>query len=284
MRTNRYLSLLLAVSVWGCGGSTPAAVPETPAARPSATASERSAPVSVTVEEGLAPLPVAVTSFGGTTMGEALYVLGGYFGEPHVYSREGQSASLSRLSLDGGEWETVHELPHGLQGVALVTRGDAVCWFGGNQITNARGEPANMRSVAETGCFAPGGDAPSVPALPEGRSSLEAVTVGSTVYVAGGWTLGEGGPEAASWASDVLALDEGADAWRRIEAPFQRRAVAVAAVGSKLAVIGGLGPDRQPSTRVDVLDVQTNEWSRGPDLPSDGFGVAARGVGGAIYA
>ncbi|MFK7991382.1 MAG: Kelch repeat-containing protein [Sandaracinaceae bacterium] len=283
MSRQRFLSCLVALALSGCGGaSTPAS--EAAPTRPTAALVEAPAPTAVTIEEGFAPLPVAVTSFGATTLDGALYVLGGYHGAPHVYSREGQSATLSRLPVDGGQWTQVHELAHGVQGLALVTKADAVCWVGGNRILNAAGEPTDMRSIAETGCHSPRGIPPSIPPLPEGRSSLEAVVVGSTLYVAGGWTLGEGGPEHARWASDVLVLDDGADAWRRIDAPFQRRAVAVAAAAGSLAVIGGLGPDRQPSTQVDVLDLETQEWSQGPDLPSDGFGVAARGVGDAIYA
>ena len=242
----------------------------------------------VDVEAGLLPpMPVAVTSFGAAVSGDHLYVLGGYHGTPHQYSREGQSRSLWRVPLVGGEWEQAGHIEHGLQGLALVAHDGVVCRFGGNRILNPAGEPANMRSVDDAACVSPAtNEWTALPALPAGRSSHEAAVIGEVAYVAGGWQLGEGGPTDAAWAEDVLALDlHGGDReWRRIEAPFRRRAVGVASAAGKLVVLGGLTPEREVSRQVDVLDPATGEWSRGPDFPSDAFGAAAVGVGDRVYA
>lgn len=275
----------------GCG-ATPEAPTTTSAPvadRPEATAT---APASDVLAGGdfLPPMPVAVTSFGATRDETHLYVLGGYHGEPHRYDREHQSGLLSRLALDGtGEWERLDTLEAGLQGVALVRGEGAVCRFGGNRIENAVGEPAVMRSVDEAACFElSSGRWTALPSLPEGRSSHEAARIGDTVFLAGGWRL-DGDAASGAFAHDVLALDLTAPtAWRRIEAPFTRRALAVAAAGRRLVVLGGLTEAGEVSPRVDVLDPATETWSRGPDFPGEidgaAFGLAATGVGDAVYA
>jgi hypothetical protein len=53
-------------------------------------------------------MPRGLTSVGAATLGDALYLVGGFFGSPHEYSKEFQSGSVSRLRLSTGAWE---ELP-----------------------------------------------------------------------------------------------------------------------------------------------------------------------------
>lgn len=234
----------------------------------------------------LAPMPVAVTSFGAAALDGYLYVLGGYHGTPHNYTREGQSKTLSRLAADGtGAWEQVSEIEAGLQGFPLVAHEGKLCRFGGTRIENAAGEPTRMGSIDEAACFSPAEGAwEALPSLPAARSSHEAAVVGDAVYLAGGWRLGEAGPGAATFADDVLVWRVGEPAWRRVPAPFLRRAVGVASAGGRLVVLGGLTPEQEVSPRVDVLDPETEAWERGPDFPANAFGVAAVGVGDAVYA
>ena len=241
----------------------------------------------------LAPMPVPVTSFGAATVGQYAYVLGGYFGVPHKYSREGQSKSLWRLNLaaEGSGWQRVGELEAGVQGLALVAFGNEVCRVGGNRITNASGEPANMQSLSEVACF----DVEHrswrlLPPLPKGRSSHEAAALNGTLFVAGGWQMGDenggGGAKQARWHEDVLALDVTAkDArWRSIAVPFKRRGVGVVVAGGKLIVIGGLTPGRKVLRKVSILDPASGSWSEGPDFPADAFGAAAVSVDNDVYA
>jgi hypothetical protein len=274
MKTFRLLPALLLVA---CGGApAPVAGPaEVP--RPVAVASD------VRVAEGtLAPMPVAVTSFGAAAHDGYAYVLGGYHGTPHDYRPEGQSRELARVPLDGtGGWERVDTLEAGLQGLALVATSEGLCRIGGNRVV----APSELRSLDEVACFDPAtGRWAPLPPLPEARSSHMAAVVDDTVFVAGGWTLGEAGPSEASWSSTLLLRAPGEDGWRSVEAPFQRRAVGVAAVGGRLAVLGGLTPEREVSRRLDWFDPATGAWSRGPDFPEDAFGVAAVGVGDVLYA
>lgn len=264
-----------------CGGSANGAG-TTVAASPDSSAPPRTERVEVT-GAFLPPMPVAVTSFGGATDGTYVYVLGGYHGTPHAYSREGQSRSLWRVRADGtGEWEEIGRIDEGLQGLALVAHGERLCRFGGNTVDNAQGEPTRMRSVDDAACFS-GGQWEALPAMPEGRSSHQAVLLGDTVYVAGGWKL-EGDAGSGQFHRTMLALDLDSNEWRAIDAPFARRALGLASAAGKVVAVGGLGEDRSVSSQVDVYDPATGEWSRGPDFPGDAFGLAAVGVGDAVLA
>lgn len=295
----RYAVLLCAVAV-GCAGprSTTPSAPTDPA--PQADTADTVTEGVVAAETALVPavprratgdllppLERAVTSFGGAVDGEAIYVLGGYSGKPHAYSRERQSRDVLRLSIAGESgWQKVATLPVGLQSLAAVNHRGRICHFGGNRVDNAAGEETDMHSVATARCLDPkAGTWHELPPLPEARSSHDATLLGSTVYVAGGWRL-ESGPEGALWSKEVflLDLDTPNAGWRRVPAPFERRAVGVAALGDKLVVVGGITPERSPSSRVDVLDTRTRTWSRAPDYPSDAFGVAVAAWDGAVYA
>ena len=217
-------------------------------------------------------------------------MLGGYHGKPHEYHAEGQSRDLWRLSLSAGTWERVSQLDAGVQGAALVAHNQEVCRFGGTRIHNQKGEPTAMQSIAEAACF----DTTTrtwraLPPLPAGRSSHEATLIGSTVYIAGGWRMGDeqggGTPKTATWHKDLLALDLSAPTtWSTHPADFERRALDVVASDGKVVVIGGLTPNRKVTSAVSVFDPATKSWSAGPDFPGHAFGVAATNMGGAAYA
>ena len=56
-------------------------------------------PSSDVVASPIGFLPRGLTSFGAAVDGGLLYVLGGYFGEPHAYSIEGQSSAFMAINL-----------------------------------------------------------------------------------------------------------------------------------------------------------------------------------------
>lgn len=298
MRLKAIFPMLLAAPTLACGSNHPA--PEGPVGPAAPTTTGAEAPPPKEAENGgmkvsgnfLPPMPQAVTSFGAAMDTEHLYVMGGYFGEPHKYSREYQSNKVWRLDLDTGTWAEIGQLEQGsLQGVAAVYHDGQVCRFGGNRLLNEEGTDAAMMSVAEASCL----DTTTrtwtdLPPMPEGRSSHEVAMIDSTVYVAGGWRMGdEHGPSGAAdarWATTVYALDLAADApkWEVIDAPTKRRAVGVAAAGDKLVVFGGLTPGRKMAKQTEVYDPATKAWSQGPEYPAPAFGADAVGMGDAVYA
>jgi hypothetical protein len=124
------LLLSLALAPQGCASSTPRA--ETPADL--AQRAVRTSPVMQHARVLSGPhafLPAPVTSFGAAAWGEHLYVLGGYRGESHHYTAEGQSASLGRLHVATGAWEELAGLERGLQSAALVAHEGTLIRVGG---------------------------------------------------------------------------------------------------------------------------------------------------------
>lgn len=228
----------------------------------------------------LADLPVGITSFGATFHGNAIYVYGGQLGPAHSYSRDEVSKPLYRLAYSGeARWE---ELPSDepALGPALLGHSSGVIRIGGMQPRNAKGEESAMFSVPFVRRFDPEtGEWSKLPDLPRGRSSHDAWIVGDRIYVAGGWEM-RGPGQSSRWAGTVEVLDLSAEkpAWRSIPQPFFRRALAVAVLDGELYCLGGLDKAGETSLEVDVLDLGTEEWRKGPSLPDGplkGFGIAA---------
>ena len=223
----------------------------------------------------------AVASFGAVTHDGALYVYGGHVGRTHVHSMDNISPGFRRLVLEPGRtWEELARGPL-LQGAIVVSDGAAIYRVGGMTAINATAsEPEVLRSSWSAARYSIAADRwEPLPDLPEGRSSHDAVVAGGVLYVVGGWDM-RGPDEDSEWADTVLALDlDDPTGWRAIAAPFKRRAMAAGTTGDRIYALGGLTPEAGPQLRVDVLDIATGEWSRGPDLPQagslQGFGVAA---------
>ena len=135
------------------------------------------------------PAP-AVNSFGGAVLGEWLYIYGGHVGKTHSYSEDTTSKHFRRLNLrDRTTWE---ELPiqQDLQGLALVSDGKALYRVGGMVARNMTGEDHDLHSVAEFARFDPESKTwTALAPLPEPRSTHDAIVVGRTLYVAGGWHM-----------------------------------------------------------------------------------------------
>jgi N-acetylneuraminic acid mutarotase len=127
-----------------------------------------------------------------------------------------------------------------------------------------------------------------LPSLPEGRSSHGAVVLDGRLYVVGGWQLR--GAEEPRWHTTSLVLDLRAKqpAWQSLpKQPFQRRALAAAAVDGKVYAIGGLLSKGGISNETDVFDIESQTWSKGPAIPGmpmNGNGMAACTTEGRIYA
>lgn len=251
-------------------------------ARPALAASSATAPAVKYPE-----LPEPLASFGGAVLGPWLYVYSGHLGKPHDHSKDNLSPHFRRLSLtEPHVWE---DLPAGpaLQGVPLVPCAGKLYRIGGLSANNPAGMPEDLHSVASVSCFDPETKQWSeMPPLPESRSSHDAIALGSTIYVAGGWNL-EGDDQ--TWLDTAYKIDVSAEnpKWEAIaNPPFRRRAIATVIADGKLAVIGGMTDDNKPSDGVDLFDLKTNEWSKGPGVPCGAmkaFGASAAAVGNAIY-
>lgn len=233
-------------------------------------------------------LPRGTTSFGAAVAGDWLYVYGGHYGEAHHYSREGQSGDFVRLNLkNASEWEPLPGGPK-LTGLAMVAHNGKLYRVGGFTAQNGASEKENLVSQADFSSFDPQSKTwTSLPPLPSGHSSHDAAVVGNTLYVVGGWQMGDG---ETKWHDTAWSVDLAKDKleWKAIsKPPFQRRALALAAWKDKLYVLGGMQQDGGPTTQMAVYDPASGKWSDGPALlggSMDGFGCAAFACSGQLFA
>ena len=239
------------------------------------------------VSETIGFLPRGLTSFGAASHGGVIYVLGGYHGTPHEYSREGQSGSFLAInSFDARDVRALDDVEP-VQSVELVAWEGKLIRVGGLHAKNARGENADLHSSNEVALFDPatGAWAP-LPDLPEPRSSHRAVIIDDALHVVGGWTM-RGSAKTATWCSTHLSLDLAVPeaGWTIHQAPFRSRALGAARYGDSLCVVGGMTPDKSSVTRnVWILDPASETWRVGPEFPGGGFGVAATSAGRGVVA
>jgi N-acetylneuraminic acid mutarotase len=84
----------------------------------------------------------------------------------------------------------------------------------------------------------------------------------------------------------MLDLKQPEQGWKEFPQPFQRRAIAAAALDGRIFVIGGMDPTDETSLEVDIYEPRTGEWSLGPQLPEGpmaGFGAAACVMNNRLY-
>jgi len=233
-------------------------------------------------------LPAAVSSFGAAVLGDYVYVYGGHSGQAHSYAIETTRGDLIRLDLKKPEkWESFGEDAK-LQGLALVAHGDKLYRIGGMQPKNSKSEKTDTRSQAECASFDPAaGKWIDMPPLPEPRSSHDAVFVDDSLYVFGGWRL-NGATGRSDWYAHGMRLNlSKSDAkWEKIDQPFRRRALSVAALHGKVYVVGGMDDGGRVVRNVSVFDTKTDTWWEGPAVPGDdgnGFTPATAVQNGRLY-
>lgn len=236
----------------------------------------------------ISELPTTLTSFGGAVLGDSVYIYGGTTGTSHEYSSEVQNDSLMRMPIAGGQWETIAKGPR-LQGLALVPHGDKLYRIGGFEARNKKGDDQDLWSGDSVASFDPKTNQwAEMPALPEPRSSFDAVVMNDHIYVVGGWGMAGGGR--STWHETAWKMDLAQDnpRWTAIaKAPFERRALALAAHDGKLFAIGGITAGGETSLETDIYDPKSDSWSQGPELIGPdgmtGFGAAAFATGGNLY-
>ena len=271
----------LALGVSAC---TPARTPESASQAAAATAAEATSETPELQTRFAGVMPRGLTTVGAATMGDALYLVGGYFGSPHDYSKEFQSGSVQRLHLSTGVWEELAGVEP-VQSPAVVGDGKYLYKIGGLKALNAAGQPTELRSLAEVERFDPGRNRwEPIPSLPEPRSSHQAVVVDGKLYVVGGWEL-VGGMNDNTWKSTMLVADlkQPTLTWQSVEVPFQVRAMAVTALGRGIYVLGGLSPEGG-TDRVHRFDIATGKWSDGQSLPEENLTTRAAVYKGRLYA
>jgi hypothetical protein len=112
--------------------------------------------------------------------------------------------------------------------------------------------------------------------LAPARADAGAVTIGHTVYVVGGY-------DGSAMDPEVVATTDGRR-YRGVAAlPVPVRYSAVAALGSRIYVFGGLGSDGKPTAAVQLVDPARRTAHVVGRLPVPLSGAAAGSIGGTVY-
>lgn len=291
MTTRASTALGLLLCLGGCAASSASgsgsAVSPPPAGRDSSAAPEASGMTRSNGRLAVTPadmMPVGLTTIGATTLGDHLYVLGGYAGTPHNYSKRDQSREFYRLDLKTHGWDELASVGP-VQSAVLVNDGRYVYRIGGMVARNEPGQPQDMHSLADVARFDPETNAwQPLPSLPEPRSSHQAVIYGRKLYVVGGWEL-SGGTYDSEWRQTLATCDlaEPSCTWKVEPMPFATRAFGAAVFEDKLYVLGGLTP-QESSDDVQIYDLKAGTWSKGPALPKGNLTICAAVYRGQLYA
>lgn len=233
-------------------------------------------------------LPLPVASFGAAaTESGGVYIYGGHSGTRHKYNRDDVHGDFFHWQSGMAAWESLAK-DEPAQGASLIATEKGIIRVGGMAAKNAKGDKQDLWS-SETAARYDVTDKKwhPLPKLPERRSSHDSIVIGYTLYVIGGWALM--GSSDLKWHDTYLTLDlaKANATWQTHKQPFERRALAVHAIGTQLFAIGGMDSDEDIVTLVSILDTTTGQWSEGPKLPSDklgGFGFAAVSHEGRLFA
>jgi outer membrane protein assembly factor BamB len=162
------------------------------------------------------------------------------------------------------------QLPHG---TLLQSTHDAAGAALGKRLLVIGGgtaAPARCTQIEAGGRTIQGG------ALATARADAAAVTVDGTLYVVGGY-------DGSAMAREVVATRDGRR-YRSVTAlPIPVRYPAVAALGSRIYVFGGLGANGRPSAATQVVDLHRRTARVVGHLPVPLSGAAAGVLGGTIY-
>ena len=191
--------------------------------------------------------------------GHGLVVLGG------LERGDSSTAAIELLDPRNGVLS-----PHGT--LLQATHDAAGATLGGRQLVIGGGTTAPAGSIQiETGLKVREGGA-----LAGARADAGAVTIGRTAYVVGGY-------DGSAMDREVVATTDGR-AYRNVAAlPVPVRYPALAVLGSRIYVFGGLGANGRPSDAVQLVDPAGRTAHVVGRLPRPLEGGAAGVLGGTIY-
>jgi hypothetical protein len=221
-------------------------------------------PPPAAVEAGLLPWHLAsavsreVVAVRPGTPG--LVLLGG------LEANDSSANGVDVLDTRNGAVTAVNPLPratHDAAGAALP--GGRILVLGGGTTSVSAATQIATRGGASAGV-----------GLPQARADASAVAVGGDVYVIGGY-------DGSAMDREVLATNNGRT-YRAVAAlPVPVRYAAVAALGSRIYVFGGLGANGRPVDTVQLVDTATRTAHIVGHLPRPLDGAAAGTLAGTIY-
>ncbi len=223
------------------------------------------------IESGVLPWQLAAplsreVAVPGAAAG-SISVLGG------LTAGNATTGNVVNLAVPAGTQTPAGALATAAHDAGATTLGSRVLVFGGgalNSFTTVQAYPLTAVGASATGVV--------VGQLPQPRSDDDAVTIGHTAYVVGGYDGTVADPE-------VLSTTDGSSFHVVGSLPVPVRYPAVAALGRMIYVFGGqqIGGAAAPVNAVQRIDTASGKIQVVGHLPQALFGASAVTLGGVVY-
>jgi N-acetylneuraminic acid mutarotase len=242
-------------------------------------------------QQTLASFPGSLrSSFGTLFHNGKLYMCGGHAGPEHTYPKESFTNEFVVFNPATNSWSSLAPRPSKAHGFQLAAHGKYIYAFGGFAFEE-KNDPqwksldTIERYNIETNTWE------TVGHLNHPRSSNVAITIGSKVYVVGGWDStpkSKGDLEGTFHSSiEIFDLENETIGLAPFELPAPlRRAFTGINFHGKILLVGGLGVGSshfELINKLTVLDPQTGKTEDLPSLPFATFAPAAEMIGNEIY-
>lgn len=217
--------------------------------------------------ESAASLPSYRYEFGGTALGDDVYVVGGVF-LPSVYTGTGQ---MEVYHTKTDTWEDAPALPIVINHTAVVSDGTYLYVIGGNMLRSQTTNHVYRYNPREKVWK-------RLADMPTSRGAHGAGIIGGKIYVAGGAIPGK------TFAT-LEIYDIATDSWKSgPPMPTAREHVAAAVAGDTFHVLGGYPKDRFHAAAVhEVYDPKTNAWETKASMSLAVAGFSAVGLNNRLF-
>lgn len=229
------------------------------------------------------PFPApARSSFGSVTLDGKIYICAGHQGAEHTYPPESFTDYLQVFDPKVGSWKSLAPRPHKAHGFQMAAFGKYLYAFGGFAYEE-RNKP-KWKSIdvidrydTQTNTWE------TIGQMPRARSSNQAVTVGTKVYLIGGWDATPKSPGDLEGtfhsAVDVFDLETEVITSARWEIPLPlRRAFTAIENKGNIIMVGGLGVGAshfELLNNVTLIEPTSGFHKELPALPFSTFAPAA---------
>ncbi|MDD0851649.1 kelch repeat-containing protein [Halobacteriovorax sp. GB3] len=231
------------------------------------------------------------SSFGAVSVGDSIYVVGGHKGFEHTYPPESFSKEVYRYDLKSNSWTRLADKISPVHGVTISYYNGYIYAFGGFAYSeNYKPKWKSLKTIERYDIARNKWEV--IGELPEPRSSNAIATIGSKVYLIGGWdaTPKHIGDKDGTFHQSVVIYDMKTESARYalFEVPAKARRAFTAATRDGHIIIGG--GITQGGRHFDMLDEvwsinPKNEilWTRLPSLPFANFAPAMLSLDGELH-